>query len=173
MRGEGRKPPRTGSFLVSCAVELRLGLPWNRRVKLGSAPLLIRKGLTESLAGRFEVLHLPHWSYPEMREAFGFSLEQYLYFGAYPRGQEILKVKPQTPGVEYGAHDGDRRPRTGRGVGGPRVSGTPHRQLGSVRPLEGMKRRTEQTEASEGSKRARRTTSENDPPGRLAARSFS
>lgn len=40
-------------------------------VLLGSAPLLIAKGLTESLAGRFEVLRLPHWSYAEMRDAFG------------------------------------------------------------------------------------------------------
>jgi hypothetical protein len=55
-----------------------------RVVLLGSAPLLIQKGLTESLAGRFEVLHLPHWSFSEMRDAFGFSLEQYLYFGGYP-----------------------------------------------------------------------------------------
>jgi predicted AAA+ superfamily ATPase len=55
-----------------------------RVVLLGSSPLLIQKGLTESLAGRFEVLHLPHWSFPEMRDAFGFSLEQYLYFGGYP-----------------------------------------------------------------------------------------
>ena len=38
---------------------------------LGSAPLLIARGLTESLAGRFEVLHLPHWSYSEMKAAFG------------------------------------------------------------------------------------------------------
>ncbi|HZL05645.1 MAG TPA: ATP-binding protein, partial [Coriobacteriia bacterium] len=53
-------------------------------VLLGSAPLLIQQGLTESLAGRFEVVHLPHWSYSEMREAFGFSLDQYLYFGGYP-----------------------------------------------------------------------------------------
>ena len=55
-----------------------------RVVLLGSAPLLIQEGLTESLAGRFEVLRLPHWSYAEMREAFGFTLEQYLYFGGYP-----------------------------------------------------------------------------------------
>ena len=55
-----------------------------KAVLLGSAPLLIQQGLTESLAGRFEVVHLPHWSYAEMREAFGFSLEQYLYFGGYP-----------------------------------------------------------------------------------------
>jgi predicted AAA+ superfamily ATPase len=55
-----------------------------RIVLLGSSRLLMQQGLTESLAGRFEVLHLPHWSYSEMREAFGFTLEQYLYFGGYP-----------------------------------------------------------------------------------------
>ncbi len=53
-------------------------------VLLGSAPLLVQRGLTESLAGRFEVLHLPHWSLAEMRTAFDFSLEQYVYFGGYP-----------------------------------------------------------------------------------------
>jgi hypothetical protein len=53
-------------------------------VLLGSAPLLVQRGLSESLAGRFEILHLPHWSFREMREAFDFSLEQYLYFGGYP-----------------------------------------------------------------------------------------
>ncbi|WP_200348807.1 ATP-binding protein [Halochromatium glycolicum] len=46
-------------------------------VLLGSAPLLIARGMTESLAGRFELLQLPHWSFAEMREAFGFDLEQY------------------------------------------------------------------------------------------------
>lgn len=51
---------------------------------LGSAPLLMQRGLSESLAGRFEILHLPHWSFAEMRKAFGYSLEQYLYFGGYP-----------------------------------------------------------------------------------------
>jgi hypothetical protein len=55
-----------------------------KAVLLGSAPLLIAQGLTESLAGRFEVLHLPHWSFTEMREAFGWSLDEYLYFGGYP-----------------------------------------------------------------------------------------
>ncbi len=53
-------------------------------VLLGSAPLLVQRGLTESLAGRFEVLHLPHWSLTEMRTAFDFSLEEYIYFGGYP-----------------------------------------------------------------------------------------
>jgi hypothetical protein len=59
-------------------------------VLLGSAPLLMRWGLTDSLAGRFEVVHLPHWSYAEMRAAFGFSLEQYLYFGGYPGAAPLV-----------------------------------------------------------------------------------
>jgi predicted AAA+ superfamily ATPase len=53
-------------------------------VLLGSAPLLIQRGLSESLAGRFEILHLPHWSLAEMRAAFDFSLEQFLFYGGYP-----------------------------------------------------------------------------------------
>lgn len=55
-----------------------------RVMLLGSAQLLIGRGLTESLAGRFEVIPVRHWSWPEMRDAFGFSLEQFLYFGGYP-----------------------------------------------------------------------------------------
>lgn len=48
-------------------------------VLLGSAPLLVQRGLTESLAGRFEILHLPHWNFSEMRAAFGWTLDQYLF----------------------------------------------------------------------------------------------
>lgn len=59
-------------------------------VLLGSAPLLMAQGLTESLAGRFETLRLPHWSFTEMREAFGWSLEQYLYFGGYPGAAPLV-----------------------------------------------------------------------------------
>ena len=62
-----------------------------RVVLLGSAQLLIAQGLTESLAGRFEILRLPHWSLSEMREAFGWSLEQYLYFGGYPGAAPLIK----------------------------------------------------------------------------------
>jgi len=43
-------------------------------VLLGSSPLLIQSGLTESLAGRFEIIAVPHWSFAEMREAFGWDL---------------------------------------------------------------------------------------------------
>jgi hypothetical protein len=59
-------------------------------ILLGSAPLLMQQGLTESLAGRFEVVHLPHWSFAEMRAAFGFSLEEYLYFGGYPGAAPLI-----------------------------------------------------------------------------------
>ncbi len=59
-------------------------------VLLGSAPLLIQHGLTESLAGRFELLRLPHWSYAEMREGFGWDLDQYLYFGGYPGAAPLV-----------------------------------------------------------------------------------
>jgi len=59
-------------------------------VLLGSAPLLVQKGLTESLAGRFEVIRLPHWSYTEMRDAFGFTLDQYLCFGGYPGAAPLV-----------------------------------------------------------------------------------
>ncbi|HET7141555.1 MAG TPA: AAA family ATPase, partial [Candidatus Limnocylindria bacterium] len=49
-----------------------------RVMLLGSAPLLVQKGLTESLAGRFELIRVSHWSFPEMRDGFGWSLAQYL-----------------------------------------------------------------------------------------------
>jgi predicted AAA+ superfamily ATPase len=64
-------------------------------VVLGSAPLLISRGLTESLAGRFELLHLPHWSYSEMKSAFAWDLEQYLYYGGYPGSAPLIKDEPR------------------------------------------------------------------------------
>jgi hypothetical protein len=60
-------------------------------VLLGSAPLLVQKGLTESLAGRFEILRLPHWSFAEMRDAFDFSLDQYVCFGGYPGSAPLAR----------------------------------------------------------------------------------
>jgi len=58
-----------------------------RVVLLGSAPLLISRGL----AGRFEVLHLPHWSLTEMRDAFHWSLDQYVFYGGYPGAAPLIK----------------------------------------------------------------------------------
>jgi len=53
-------------------------------VLLGSSSLLLHRGLTESMAGRYEVIHIPHWSFTECESAFGVSLDEYLYFGGYP-----------------------------------------------------------------------------------------
>jgi uncharacterized protein len=61
-----------------------------RIIVLGSAPLLMQKGLGESLAGRFEILHLGHWAYPEMRDAFGWDLDRYLFFGGYPGSASLV-----------------------------------------------------------------------------------
>ena len=60
-------------------------------VLLGSAPLLIQSGQTESLAGRFEVISVPHWSFAEMREAFHWNLEQYIFYGAYPGAAGLIE----------------------------------------------------------------------------------
>lgn len=57
---------------------------------LGSSPLLVQKGLTESLAGRFEITPVPHWSFSEMQEAFGWTLEQFLFFGGYPGSASLI-----------------------------------------------------------------------------------
>ena len=97
---------REGAILVLDEVQKAVG--WSESVKrlwdedtrarrplkvvlLGSAPLLVQQGLTESLAGRFEVLHLPHWTFAEMRAAFGFSVEEYLYFGGYPGAAPLAR----------------------------------------------------------------------------------
>ncbi len=60
-------------------------------VVLGSSPLLIRSGLTESLAGRFEIIVAPHWSFNEMREAFGWKLEEFIFYGAYPGAADLIE----------------------------------------------------------------------------------
>lgn len=64
-----------------------------RRLKvvlLGSAPLLMQRGMTESLAGRFEVIHLPHWTAAEMAEAFGWTIDEYIFFGGYPGSAPLV-----------------------------------------------------------------------------------
>ena len=51
---------------------------------LGSSSLLVQKGMSESLAGRFMAYRCGHWGYGEMKEAFGWNLEDWIYFGGYP-----------------------------------------------------------------------------------------
>jgi predicted AAA+ superfamily ATPase len=62
-----------------------------RLILLGSSSLMIQKGLSESLTGRFEIIHLNHWSLSEMHEAFGYSAEQFAWFGGYPGAAEFTK----------------------------------------------------------------------------------
>ena len=60
-------------------------------VILGSAPLLLQSGLSESLAGRFELLQVAHWSFPEMSLAFNFTFDEYVYFGGYPGAAPLVR----------------------------------------------------------------------------------
>ena len=79
-------------------------------VLLGSSRLLLKKGLTESLAGRFELIRMPHWSYTEMRDAFGLTLDEYIYYGGYPgpahmihderRWRKYIKDSLVSPAIE-------------------------------------------------------------------------
>ena len=64
-------------------------------VILGSSPMSLQAGLSESLAGRFERVPVTHWSFAEMSAAFGVSLPEYLYFGGYPRGAVIRRNPDQ------------------------------------------------------------------------------
>ena len=60
-------------------------------VLLGSSRVLRKRGLTESLAGCFELIRLGHWSYQEMKDAFRLSLDEYIYFGGYPGAATLIK----------------------------------------------------------------------------------
>ena len=100
---------RTGAVLVLDEIQKLPG--WSESVKrlwdedtrkrvplkvvlLGSAPLLVAQGLTESLSGRFELLRVPHWSFAEMHAAFGVTLDQFLYYGGYPGAAPLVR-QPQ------------------------------------------------------------------------------
>ncbi|MBI3975718.1 MAG: ATP-binding protein [Armatimonadetes bacterium] len=104
-RLRARESGRDGALLVLDEVQKIPG--WSELVKrlwdedtrsgltlkvmlLGSSPLLMQRGLSESLAGRFEVVRVMHWSLAEMRQAFGWNLEQYLYFGGYPGAAPLI-----------------------------------------------------------------------------------
>ena len=59
-------------------------------VLLGSSRLLLQQGLTESLAGRFESIYLPHWSFSEMQQAFGWDEEAFAWYGGYPGSASLV-----------------------------------------------------------------------------------
>ena len=99
------KSGRAGAVLVLDEIQKAQG--WSETVKrlwdedtragcrlkvllLGSAPLLVQQGLTESLAGRFELLRLAHWSFAEMRAAFGVTVDEYVFHGSYPGAAPLI-----------------------------------------------------------------------------------
>jgi len=59
-------------------------------ILLGSSRLLLQQGLTESLTGRYEMTNVTHWSFDEMRDAFGWDIDQYIYFGGYPGSATLI-----------------------------------------------------------------------------------
>lgn len=61
-----------------------------RVLLLGSSRVMLEKGLSESLGGRFEEIRMSHWSYAEMKECFGTSLDEYVYYGGYPGAASLL-----------------------------------------------------------------------------------
>jgi predicted AAA+ superfamily ATPase len=61
-----------------------------RVVMTGSSPMLMQHGLTESLAGRFEVIRATHWTWPECRDAFGWDLDTFIYHGGYPGAAGLI-----------------------------------------------------------------------------------
>lgn len=63
-------------------------------IVLGSSALLIHKGAAESLSGRFFLHRCPHWPWPETREAFGWTLQEWLWFGGYPGAAELADDEP-------------------------------------------------------------------------------
>ena len=59
-------------------------------VILGSSALLMQHGLFDSLAGRFEIIPVPHWSLAEMQQAFGWGVEEYIFYGGYPGAAGLI-----------------------------------------------------------------------------------
>jgi len=64
-----------------------------RVILTGSSSLLIRKGISESLMGRFEITRSTHWSFWECIQAFDYSLDDFLYFGGYPGAAKLKKYE--------------------------------------------------------------------------------
>lgn len=68
---------------------------------LGSSPWLMQKGLSESLAGRFEIIPITHWSFEEMNKHFNWRLEQYFYFGGYPGAASLADANDPSRWINY------------------------------------------------------------------------
>ena len=96
---EIQKIPRWSEVVKGLSDEdRRLGVKFKVAL-LGSSALLIEKGLSESLTGRFEANYFPHWVYPEIRALFGATIEQYMRWGGYPKVYELINDEERA--VDY------------------------------------------------------------------------
>ena len=73
---------------------LARGGPPLQVVLLGSSALLMQRGMTETLAGRFFLHRCTHWSWAECRAAFGWGLDEWLFFGGYPGAAPLAAEEP-------------------------------------------------------------------------------
>jgi predicted AAA+ superfamily ATPase len=80
---------------------------------LGSSSMLIEKGLSESLTGRFEVNYFPHWTYGECKSCFNISVDDYLQVGGYPKSYDLLDDEER---LESYLHNGILEPTLGRDI---------------------------------------------------------
>jgi len=87
---EIQKVPRWSEVVKKCFDEDRRNELSLHVVLLGSSSLLVQRGLTESLAGRFEIIPFPHWSFSECRDCFDISFDEYVFYGGYPGALQIL-----------------------------------------------------------------------------------
>jgi predicted AAA+ superfamily ATPase len=59
-------------------------------ILLGSSSLQLHDGLSESLAGRFELHHLFQWGWAESNRIHKMSLDEYLKYGGYPGSYRFI-----------------------------------------------------------------------------------
>ncbi len=90
---EVQKIPRWSEVVKKLADEDRNNKTKLRVLLLGSSALLVQRGLTESLAGRFELHRHAQWSFKECRDCFHLGLQDYFLFGGYP-GALALRGDP-------------------------------------------------------------------------------
>lgn len=64
-------------------------------ILLGSSSMSIHTGLSESLAGRFLIHNVYHWSFQESKEAYGLTFEQFLKYGGYPGSYNYIEDTTQ------------------------------------------------------------------------------
>jgi len=87
---EIQKVPRWSEVVKKCFDEDRRNKLSLYVVFLGSSSLLVQRGLAESLAGRFEIIPFPHWSFSECHDCFDISFDEYVFYGGYPGALQIL-----------------------------------------------------------------------------------